>query len=166
MLPRIPRKITWPQIRRPFQLEIRRKGDFDIQGPLGLHVERDDRARLVHRNKKRLTNLKRGVAIYECARLRASDQGSREWLRRQNAAVNMKTNMQAAQNFEWVNPSLKLSFFVSQQRGAPAGRRNELARAHGTRYLRQARCVLRPRRQGPQKDPDNHEPTRDAAKCF
>jgi hypothetical protein len=94
--------------------------------------EHDDCARFVNGNEKRLANLKEAIAVYDRAGFGPGDHGSREWFGGKDAAVGMKSEMKAAQDFQWINPGLESTFFVSEERGTPSDCGDELAFSYGT----------------------------------
>jgi len=133
----IPVQIARANIRRPFQLKVGLKSDFNLEGPLGLNIESDDCPRVVNGNKKRLANLERAIAIDDRARLGPGNHRPRKWFGRQNSPVNIKLQVKIAQNLQRIDPALELAVIGAQQGRASPNRGDECAMEFAARYFRQ-----------------------------
>ena len=129
----IPAQMAGAHIRRPFQLKVGFESDFNLEGPLGLNIESDDCPGFMNRNKKRLANLERAVAIDDGGRFRPGNHRPRKWLGRQNSPVNMKSQVKIAQNLQRIDPGLELAVSGAQQGRASPNCGNECARAFTAR---------------------------------
>ncbi len=133
----IPVQMARANIRRPFQLKVGFEGDFNLEGPLGLNIESDDCARFMNRNKKRLANLERAIAIDDGGRFGPGNHRPRKWFGLQNSPVKIKLQVKIAQNFQWINPGLESAVISAQQGCASPNRGDECAMEFAARYFRQ-----------------------------
>ena len=133
----IPAQMAGTYIRRPFQLKVGFKSDLNLERPLGSNIESDDCPGFMNRNKKRLANLERAIAIDDGGRLGPGNHRPCKCLGGQNSPVNMKSQVKVPQNLQRIDPGLELAVIDAQQGCASPNCGNECARAFATRYFRQ-----------------------------
>ena len=121
----IPAQTAGAHIRRPFQLKVGFESDFNLEGPLGLNIESDDCSGFINRNKKRLANLERAIAIDDGGRFGPGNHRPCKRLGRHRSPVNMKSHVKIAQNLQWIDPRLELAIIGAQQGCASPNCRNE-----------------------------------------
>ena len=157
---RVPVPVGSAQRGRPFQLEITLELDLHVQGTRGLNLDDDHSPGLAHRNEKRLAHRERVPGVENRAGLRPHREGASQRLRWNHMAVHQKSQVEIAQNFQRINPGLKVSRFVAQQSGALAHRRKKLPGTDRAREFKGSRRLNRTgrKRQTHQEDGSHDQP--------
>ncbi len=115
----------------PLELKVGYEGGLDLQRLFSLDVEQNYGAGLVHRNKKRFAHGEIVTGIDERCGFRVHDQSASQALSGNSAAIDMKSQVEAAKDLQGIDPGFHFSTFVAEQPGAHSDYRKKFPRADG-----------------------------------